>query len=104
MITMYVDNKLYSFKFTFPKMFAFIASGKYDLMNKALETENLPVLVKIYQDIILNSYCAKSKEDFIEFKNSTAFSKIFWMLARDEKASVNFMSGILDPSLKNPSP
>ena len=73
-------------------------------MQKVLDTNNVPEIIRLFKEIVLKSYGEKSpdgrrfiKNDEIReaFSQTEAYSDIFMELATDAKAAADFVNGIL---------
>lgn len=82
-------------------------------MQKIIDAQNMPEIIKTFKEIVLASYGIKSddgkrfmKSDTIreEFSQTEAYSIIFMELATDENAATNFINGILPADLPRETP
>ncbi len=82
--------------------------GLDNAIQKIIQTEDTPKIVKIFQDIILNAYGVKSDDGrrFIkseelstEFKQTEAYSELLMELVSDEKKAAEFISGLMPAEL-----
>lgn len=78
--------------------------GLTELIQKAVQTKDAPVIIKVFKDLILMSYGEKSADGkrFIKsealreaFAQTEAFSNLFMKLASDDKAAAKFVNGIV---------
>lgn len=89
--------------------------GLTEMIQKIIETQDSPSIIKIFKDIILKSYGEKSLDGkrFIKindsgvplsnaFSQTEAYSQLFMELATDSKAAAAFINGIV-PSDMNVS-
>ena len=77
-------------------------------IQKIIQTEDTPKIVKIFQDIILNAYGVKSDDGrrFIkseelstEFKQTEAYSELLMELVSDEKKAAEFINALMPKDL-----
>lgn len=77
-------------------------------IEKIIQTEDTPKIVKIFQDIILNAYGVKSDDGrrFIkseelstEFKQTEAYSELLMELVSDEKKAADFINALMPKDL-----
>lgn len=77
-------------------------------IQKIIQTEDTPKIVKIFQDIILNAYGVKSDDGrrFIkseelstEFKQTEAYSELLMELVSDEKKAADFINALMPKDL-----
>lgn len=83
--------------------------GGFDgFLQKIIETENIPELMKQFQKIILMSYGVKSSDGRrfekseklrTEFSQTQVYSDLFIELATDAEAAANFIKGIIPSDL-----
>ena len=78
--------------------------GLTELIQKAVQTKDAPVIIKVFKDLILAAYGEKSadgkrfiKNDEIResFAQTEAYSVLFMKLASDDKAAAKFVNGIV---------
>ena len=82
--------------------------GLTEMIQKIIETQDQPSIIKIFKELILKAYGEKSADGkrFIKVDNeghplSTAFSQteaysnLFMELATDDKAAAEFINGII---------
>ena len=93
------------------------SGGLAQMINKIIETQDSPAIIKIFKDLILKAYgekspdgkrFIKSEELSTEFSQTEAYSQLFMELATDADAAAKFVNGIvpgdidtskIDPSL-----
>lgn len=77
-------------------------------IQKIIQTEDAPKIVKTFQDIILNAYGVKSDDGrrFIkseelstEFKQTEAYSELLMELVSDEKKAADFINALMPKDL-----
>lgn len=77
-------------------------------IQKIIQTEDTPKIVKIFQDVILNAYGVKSDDGrrFIkseelstEFKQTEAYSELLMELVSDEKKAADFINALMPKDL-----
>lgn len=77
-------------------------------IQKIIQTEDTPKIVKLFQDIILNAYGVKSDDGirFIkseklreEFKQTEAYSELLMELVSDEKKAADFINALMPKDL-----
>lgn len=87
-----------------------IAGGLSETIDKIIKTKDTPALVKIFKELLLNSYGAKSPDGkrFIktdelreEFAQTEAYSQLFMELATNAEAAAAFVNGIIPADLAN---
>lgn len=87
-----------------------IAGGLSETIDKIIKTKDTPALVKIFKELLLNSYGVKSPDGkrFIktdelreEFAQTEAYSKLFMELATNAEAAAAFVNGIIPADLAN---
>lgn len=78
--------------------------GFAEMIQKIVETKDVPQIIKIFKDLILKAYgeksadgkrFIKSKELSDEFAQTEAYSQLFMELATDADAAANFIKGII---------
>ena len=86
--------------------------GMSNLIQKIVNTKDMPSLIKIFKKLILKSYGEKSADGrrFIkseqlstEFTQTPAYSELFMELATDEKAAANFINSIVPQEISEKS-
>ena len=85
------------------------AGGFAESLEKIIQTQNVPEIIKEFKKIILKAYGVKSpdgkrfiKNDKLteEFSQTNAYSKLFMELATDDKAASVFINGIIPEEMK----
>lgn len=85
-----------------------IAGGLSETIDKIIKTKDTPALVKIFKELLLNSYGVKSPDGkrFIktdelreEFAQTEAYSQLFMELATNAEAAAAFVNGIIPADL-----
>lgn len=83
-----------------------VKGGLTTIIEKIIETKEVPELVKLFKDLILRSYgekspdgkrFIKSKELAEAFSQTEAYSNLFMELATDADAASEFINGIVPP-------
>ena len=78
--------------------------GLAEKIQKVVESQDAPSIIKIFKELILKSYGKKSDDGkrFIksealseEFAQTEAYSQLFMKLATDAEAAANFVKGIV---------
>lgn len=84
--------------------------GFVEMINRIVEAQDTPSLIKIFKDLILKTYGEKSldgkrfiKSDEIReaFSQTEAYSQLFMELATNATAAAEFVNGIIPKSLSN---
>lgn len=79
------------------------SGGLAQMINKIIETQDAPAIIKIFKDLILKAYGEKSPDGkrFIKsdelsaaFAQTEAYSNLFMELATDSDAAAKFVNGI----------
>lgn len=79
------------------------SGGLAQMINKIIETQDSPAIIKIFKDLILKAYGEKSPDGkrFIKsaelseaFAQTEAYSNLFMELATDADAAAKFVNGI----------
>ena len=87
--------------------------GLSAMLQKIIDTNDAPTLIKYFKDIVLKAYGKKSddgrrfmKNDEIraEFAETEAYSQIFMELAFDAKAAAEFVNGIIPADMAKSIP
>lgn len=86
--------------------------GLTETINKIVETEDTPSIIKIFKELILKAYGEKSADGrrFVKvdekgnplsvgFSQTEAYSTLFMELATDSKAAAEFINGIIPNDL-----
>ena len=80
------------------------SGGLTELINRVVETQDTPTIIKIFKDLILKAYGKKSldgkrfiknKEISEEFSQTAAYSILFMELATNADAAAAFENGII---------
>lgn len=87
--------------------------GLADMIQRIVDTQDAPEIIKIFKDIILKAYGEKSADGkrFIKvndagiplsvaFSQTEAYSQLFMELATDADAAANFIKGIVPGDIK----
>ena len=78
--------------------------GLSAMLQKIIDTNDVPTLMNIFEDLVLKAYGVKSddgrrfiKNDAVraEFAETEAYSQIYMELAFDAKAAAEFVNGII---------
>lgn len=78
--------------------------GLTEMINRIIETQDAPSIIKVFKDIIMKSYGEKSpdgkrfvknKELSEAFAQTEAYSELFMELASDSEAASKFVNGII---------
>lgn len=81
-----------------------INGGLTEMIKRVSETLDAPVIMEIFEDLILSAYgkksddgrrFIKSKELSEEFKQTEAYDQLFMELITDSKAAADFFKGIV---------
>lgn len=84
------------------------AGGLAEMIQKIVDTQDTPKIVKIFKDLVLKAYGEKSldgkrfiKNDEIReaFSQTEAYSELFMELASDADAASAFVNGIVPKDL-----
>ena len=84
--------------------------GFEQYVNKIINAQDTPQLVKLFKELILKAYGVKSDDGrrFIkteeiarEFSQTRAYSKLFMELATDAQAAVEFVNKIVPESMSD---
>ena len=87
------------------------SGGLTEMINKIIETQDVPAIIKIFKDLILKAYGVKSPDGkrFIKseelstaFAQTEAYSVLFMELATNAEEAAAFVNGIM-PSIDNKS-
>ena len=84
------------------------AGGMAETIQKIVETQDAPAIIKIFKDLVLKAYGEKSADGkrfikindagvplSIAFSQTEAYSQLFMELATDADAAANFVKGIV---------
>ena len=78
--------------------------GFAEMLQRIIDTQDMPQIVKMFKDLVLKSYGVKSadgkrfiKSDEIStaFTQTEAYSELFMELATDAEAAAAFVNGII---------
>lgn len=78
--------------------------GFAEMVQRIVDAQDAPSIIKIFKDLILKAYGQKSADGkrFIkseelskEFSETEAYSELFMELATDDKAAAAFINGII---------
>ena len=78
--------------------------GLAELIQKVVQTQDAPSIIKIFKDLVLKAYGEKSPDGkrFIKspelaeaFSQTEAYSNLFMELATDANAAAKFVNGII---------
>lgn len=84
------------------------AGGLDVMLKKLVATNDMPSIIKVFKELVLNAYGVKSpdgrkfiKNDEVraDFEQTEAYSIIFMELATDEKLAAEFINGIVPKDL-----
>lgn len=82
--------------------------GLTEMVQKVIDTQDIPQLVKIFKDLVLKAYGEKSPDGrrFIKsneikesFAQTEAYSELFMELATDADAAATFVNGIIPANI-----
>ena len=85
------------------------AGGLAEMINKIVETKNIPEIIKIFKDLIFKAYgeksadgkrFIKSEELSIAFSQTEAYSELFMELAMNAEKAAEFMNGVIPNDLQ----
>ena len=89
--------------------------GLAESIQKVVDTQDIPSIIKIFKDIILKAYGEKSADGkrfvkvneagvplSIGFSQTEAYSTLFMELATDADAAANFIKGIIPNDVEIP--
>lgn len=89
-----------------------ITGGFVENVNKIIETQDAPSLIKIFKDIICQTYGEKSQDGraFVKVKDgknlyeffmqTPAYDKLYMKLATDSEAAAAFINGVVPAKLR----
>ena len=89
------------------------SGGLTEMINKIIETQDVPAIIKIFKDLILKAYGVKSPDGkrFIKseelstaFAQTEAYSVLFMELATNAEEAAAFVNGIMPSIDKNSNP
>jgi hypothetical protein len=91
------------------------AGGLTETIQKIVETQDTPSIIKVFKDLILKAYGEKSPDGkrFIKiddngrplsigFSQTEAYSVLFMELSTDSKAAIEFIKGIITSDIEIP--
>lgn len=85
------------------------AGGMAEMIQKVVDAQDAPTIIKIFKDLVLKSYGEKSPDGkrFIKseeiataFSQTEAYSQIFMELATDADKAAEFVNGIIPAQAK----
>lgn len=85
--------------------------GLAEMIQKIIDTQDTPQIIKIFKELVLKAYGEKSadgkrfiKNDEIRdgFAQTEAYSELFMELATDANAAATFVNGIVPKDLEVP--
>ncbi len=88
------------------------AGGLAEMIQKVVDTQDMPQIIAIFKDLVLRAYGEKSPDGkrFIKnqelkdgFAQTDAYSELFMELATDADASAAFVNGIIPKDLAQKS-
>lgn len=88
------------------------AGGFAEMIQKIIDAQDGPTIVKIFKDLVLKAYGEKSADGkrFIkseelskEFEQTEAYSNLFMELATDANAASDFVNGIIPAGIARDS-
>lgn len=83
--------------------------GLAEMINKIIETKDIPSIIKIFKDLIFKAYgeksadgkrFVKSEELSIAFSQTEAYSELFMELAMNAEKAAEFMNGVIPSDLQ----
>lgn len=87
-----------------------IVGGFADMIQKVIEAQDAPTIIRIFKDLILKAYGEKSPDGkrFIKseelsraFEQTEAYSILFMELATNAEEAAAFINGIIPADVKN---
>jgi hypothetical protein len=81
-----------------------VSGGFTDMIQRIIDAQDTPTIVKVFKELILKSYGEKSPDGkrFVKsaeladaFAQTEAYSNLFMELATDSKAASDFVNGII---------
>ena len=84
--------------------------GLAEMINKIVETQDVPAIIKVFKDLILKAYGEKSADGkrFVKseelsnaFAQTEAYSELFVELATNADSASAFVNGIVPADIKN---
>ena len=89
--------------------------GLAETIQKIVETQDTPSIIKIFKDLLLKSYGEKSPDGkrfikvnddgkplSVQFEQTQAYSELFMELATNSEAAVEFIKGIIPSDIEIP--
>lgn len=85
-----------------------ITGGFTAMIQRIIQAQDTPSIMKVFKDILFKSYgeksadgkrFIKSTELSIAFTQTEAYSKLFMQLATDSKKATDFVNGLIPSSL-----
>lgn len=82
--------------------------GFAEMIQKVINANDAPTIIKIFKDLVLKAYgeksadgkrFVKSEEISTAFAQTEAYSNLFMELATDSKAAADFVNGIIPSDL-----
>ena len=90
------------------KMELSTAGGLAETIQRVIDAQDQPAIIKIFEDLIQQSYGVKTldgkgftkkKEDLEAFVSTEAYSMLFMKLATDANAASEFINGIIPANM-----
>ena len=88
--------------------------GLAEMINKIVQTQDAPAIIKVFKDLILKAYGERSADGKrFEKKNGSlaeafaeteAYSQLFMELATDADAAAKFVNGIIPKDMQQDAP
>jgi hypothetical protein len=87
-----------------------ITGGLTAMLNKAVNAQDHPTLIKVFKDLVLKAYgeksadgrrFVKSEEISTAFAQTEAYSQLFMKLAFDAKEAAEFVNGIIPAGMRD---
>ena len=85
-----------------------VNGGLAEMINRIVNAQDTPAIIKVFKDLILKAYGVKSPDGkrFIkseelatEFAQTEAYSELFMKLATDADAAARFVNGIVPANM-----
>lgn len=89
-----------------------VHGGLTAMLQKIIDTQDQPALIKFFKDLILRAYGEKSPDgrQFIKsealstaFSQTEAYSQLYMKLATDDKAAAAFVNGVVPADMSKQS-
>lgn len=86
-----------------------VVGGLAEMIQRIVEAQNAPEIIKTFKEIVLKSYGKKSPDgrQFIkneelrtEFSQTKAYVQLFMKLATNAEAAIAFVNGIIPPKIE----